>query len=102
MTMWDYGLARLSDLTEQLRSSDTINRHEWVAEIITILSDLAASLRDGESRSKLELIFRIRTRAATGVYVTHYAGRAAFSRDRGRQIPAGTANWAGRSELWCR
>jgi hypothetical protein len=71
MTMEDYGIARLSELTEQLGSSDNTKGNTRIEETIRILSDLAASLRDGEFRSKLELTFRIRTRTATGVYITH-------------------------------
>ena len=74
MTMEDYGLARLSDLTEQQGSSEGTERKTGIEKIIQILSDLAASLRDGGFRSKLELTFRIRTRAATRVYITDYAG----------------------------
>jgi len=74
MTVEDYGLTRLSDLREQLSSSEDTDRKTRIEEIIKILSDLAASLRDGGFRSKLELTFRIRTRATTRVYITDYAG----------------------------
>jgi hypothetical protein len=67
MTMEDYGIARLSELTEQLGSSDNTKGDTRIEETIKILSGLAASLRDGEFRSKRELTFRIRTRAATGI-----------------------------------
>lgn len=74
MTMEDYGLTRLSDLREQLSSSEDTDRKTRIEEIIKVLSDLAASLRDGGFRSKLELTFRIRTRAAARVCITDYAG----------------------------
>ena len=100
--MGDYGLVRLSELTEHLGSSDTTKTNTSIDEIIKILSDLAASLRDGEFRSQLELTFRIHTRTATGVYITHYPGRSTALRGRTRQPSVAAAGWTCCSKLWCR
>jgi len=102
MTMEDYGLARLTKLTEQLGSSDTTRSSTIIEEIIRILSNLAASLRDGEFRSKLELTLRIRTRTATRVHFTHHTGQTTVIRSRERQLAAASAGWTCRSKLWCR
>jgi hypothetical protein len=102
MTMEDYGLARLSELTEQLSSSDATEINTRIEEIVTILSDLAASLRDGESSPKLGLTLRIHTRTATGVCITHYAGQNAVIRDREQRISVVLAGWTCGSKLWCR
>jgi hypothetical protein len=102
MAMKDYGLARLSELTDQLGSAEATEINTRIEEIVTILSDLAASLRDGESSPKLELTFRIRTRTATGVYITHYAGQITVVKDRERRISVVLAGWTCGSKLWCR
>jgi hypothetical protein len=102
MTMKDYGLARLSELTEQSGSSEATEINTRIEEIVTILSDLAASLRDGESSPKLKLTFRIRTRTATGVYITPYAGQTTVIRRIQRQLAAVSAVWTCCSKLWCR
>jgi hypothetical protein len=102
MTMEGYGLARFSELTEQLDSSEATEINTRIEEIVTILSDLAASLRDGEFRSKLGLTLRIRTRTATRMYFTHHTGRTIVIRSRERQLAAISASWTCCSKLWCR
>jgi len=49
MTMDDYGLARLKELSEQSNSLGSVSEVTRINEIIDILSNLAASLREGMS-----------------------------------------------------
>jgi hypothetical protein len=46
--MEDHGLARLEELTVDQKSTGTTSVDDHLKEIIDILANLAASLRDGE------------------------------------------------------
>jgi len=99
--MTDYGVARLKELTEDQKGLDAIFMAAKIDEVIVVLSDLAASLREGEFHLKPWLMSRKRTRTATGVYNPRHTRGTIESRSSRRWLRINTSSGTCCGQLRC-